>query len=75
LNTPGHLSYVYLGSGLSTTTATPDTIVVYEIPANATAGSNILFGDGHVEYMNAAYVAKIVAKASAGQFPVTMPSQ
>jgi prepilin-type processing-associated H-X9-DG protein len=68
-----HLSYVYLGRGLSTKTVTPNTIVAYELVGPD--GTNVLFGDGHVEFFDAAVAAKIVAKTSNGQFPVTMPAQ
>jgi prepilin-type processing-associated H-X9-DG protein len=70
---PGpHLSYVYLGRGLSANTVTPDTIVAYELIGPD--GTNVLFGDGHVEFFGAAVAAKIMARVSSGRFPVTMPS-
>jgi len=68
----GHVSYVYLGRGLSANMVTPDTIVAYELIAPD--GTNVLFGDGHVEFFNAPVTAKIMAKVSSGKFPVTMPS-
>jgi prepilin-type processing-associated H-X9-DG protein len=74
MNAGGHVSYVYLGNGLSTTIVTPDTIVAYEIPIDATSGSNILFGDGHVEFFGAGPVQKIIRRIRTGRFPVTMPS-
>jgi prepilin-type processing-associated H-X9-DG protein len=47
-----HLSYVYLGAGL-TTDCDPDTVVLYELPENhAGDGMNVLFGDGHVEFVD-----------------------
>ena len=70
----GHLSYVYLGRGLSTASVIPATIVAYEIPLDSNSGGNVLFGDGHVEFEPATYMAKIITKAAIGQFPVTMPS-
>jgi prepilin-type processing-associated H-X9-DG protein len=70
---PGpHLSYVYLGRGLSSNTVTPDTIVAYELPGPD--GTNVLFGDGHVEFFDAGMTAKIMVKVTSGKFPVTMPS-
>lgn len=71
----GHVSYVYLGKGLSMRTVTPDIVVAYELLLNPGTGTNMLFSDGHVEYISPATTAKIIATASAGQFPVTMPSQ
>ena len=70
----GHLSYVYLGRGLITKTATPKTIVACEMLLPSSNGSNVLFGDGHVEFVPASTVLKIIAKAATGIFPVTMPS-
>jgi prepilin-type processing-associated H-X9-DG protein len=67
----GHLSYVYLGRQLAASSATPATIVAYEIPID---GGNVLFGDGHVEFEDAAYMSKVISRAAIGQFPVTMPT-
>jgi prepilin-type processing-associated H-X9-DG protein len=69
-----HLSYVYLGRGLSLTSVTPTTIVAYEIPLDSNSGANLLFGDGHVEFDDAAFISKVIGKAAAGQFPVTIPT-
>jgi prepilin-type processing-associated H-X9-DG protein len=73
LTAGNHLSYVYLGRGLSEKTLTPDTVLAYELIGPN--GTNVLFGDGHVEWVDAALAAEIVAKASNGPFPVTMPAQ
>jgi len=70
----GHLSYVYLGKGLTTKITAPDTIVAYERFSQSSTGTNILFGDFHVDWVAAATAAKIIAKAASGKFPVTMPS-
>jgi prepilin-type processing-associated H-X9-DG protein len=69
----GHCSYLYLGRGLTDKTVAPNTIVAYEIPGIPNVGTNVLYGDGHVEWQNADYATKLIAKASSGQFPVTMP--
>jgi prepilin-type processing-associated H-X9-DG protein len=43
--------YVYLGSGLTNSTATADTVLAYEKETvNGGEGINLLFGDGHVEF-------------------------
>lgn len=42
--------YVYLGAGMNNT-AGPETIVLYEKPEDHKQGMNILFGDGHVEFL------------------------
>jgi prepilin-type processing-associated H-X9-DG protein len=73
LTAGGHLSYVYLGRGLTAKTVTPDTIVAHELLLNPTDGANVLFGDGHVEYVDNAYIKTIIAKTATGPLPVTMP--
>ena len=70
----GHLSYVYLGRGLSANTVSPNTIVAYEMIPSPGGGTNVLFGDGHVEWVGPATAAKIVSRAGTGQFPVTLPT-
>ncbi len=75
LDAGGHLSYVYLGRGLTAHTVTPNMVVAYEMPASANGGGNVLFGDGHVEYFGGDYISNVVAKAATGEFPVTMPSE
>ncbi len=48
---PHHLSYVYLGNGLTSATVNNDTLVAYELPENHQGdGMNLLFGDGHAEW-------------------------
>lgn len=50
----GHLSYVYIGAGL-TTAAPPTTVIAYELPGNhpydSKTGANVLFADGKVEFV------------------------
>jgi prepilin-type processing-associated H-X9-DG protein len=72
LTNGGHLSYVYLGKGLSTETVTPDTIVAYELMSDniRTKLASFLYGDGHVEYQDATYYKNILAAAASGKFPV-----
>lgn len=48
----GHCSYLYVGSDLSAKTVNPDAIVALEDPANhEMRGQNVLFADGHVEWI------------------------
>jgi prepilin-type processing-associated H-X9-DG protein len=74
LTAGGHLSYVYLGRGLTTQTATAGTIVAYEKLSIAGNGANVLYGDGHVEWDDAKFVTQVIDKAASGIFPVTMPT-
>jgi len=55
-NEPGHdhcLSYVYTGRGLTVATASAASIVAYEPLDNHNgSGTNVLFGDNHVEWID-----------------------
>jgi hypothetical protein len=64
-----HLSYVYVASGL-TSSAGPDTVLMYEPLANhANDGINVLFGDGVVHFVPRADAEKLIAELNAGQNP------
>jgi len=64
---PGHkhcMSYVYNGQALTTKTATETTVVAYEPPENHDhQGTNVLFGDGHVEFISKHHWPKMAADA------------
>jgi len=65
LTKPHHLSYVYLGNGLSTATVKKDMVIVYELPENHQGdGMNLLFGDGHAEWVQMARAKQLIAKAT-----------
>lgn len=69
LSTPGHMSYVYLGKGMTTTTKA-DAIVLYEPLTNhGNDGANFLFADGHVEFASAPIAQKMIDAIKAGQNP------
>ena len=65
----GHLSYIYLGKGLTGTQ--PGTMVIaYEPLTNhANTGMNVLFGDGHVEFFHVPAATTLIAELNAGQNP------
>lgn len=76
---PGHLSYIYLGKGLTSQTATADTVLLYEPLTNHSGdGMNVLFGDFHVEWLSASEAATILkqvaAKRNPVRYPLTQPS-
>jgi prepilin-type processing-associated H-X9-DG protein len=67
LSAGGHLSYVYVGSSVKNSDAA-DVVVAYEpLKNHHGAGMNVLFVDGHVEWLTAAQGAAFLAVAqSAG---------
>jgi prepilin-type processing-associated H-X9-DG protein len=66
-NAPGHkhcMSYVYAGKALTTKTVAETTVVAYEPLENHDGdGTNVLFGDGHVEFISKQGWPKIAADA------------
>lgn len=73
-NAPGHkycLSYVYIGRGLTIETATAKTVVVYEPLTNHDDdGAHVLFGDGHVDWIDKQSWPKIAATLSPAANPM-----
>jgi prepilin-type processing-associated H-X9-DG protein len=75
LTAGGHLSYIYVGAGWTTATTPADAVVAYEPLTNhGGAGMNVLFGDGHVNWLNATKAQIILATAAQGKPPVIVPS-
>ena len=74
LRQPGHCSYIYVGKGLTTETATADTVLLYEPPANHGGGMNVLFGDLRVEFLSAADAQTILQQVAARKTPVRVPA-
>ncbi|HEY1629228.1 MAG TPA: DUF1559 domain-containing protein [Tepidisphaeraceae bacterium] len=69
LSTGGHLSYVYVGKGL-TSTASPQAILLYEpISNHREEGSNFLFSDGHVEFLLRGGAENIISQLEQGHNP------
>ncbi|HEX3357256.1 MAG TPA: H-X9-DG-CTERM domain-containing protein [Tepidisphaeraceae bacterium] len=76
LTAGGHLSYIYLGRGWTVAMTPANAIVAYEPLSNHGGdGMNVLFGDGHVEFLSAIAAKPILANAAPGNPPVTLPSQ
>ena len=61
LTAGGHVSYVYVGRGLTTRTVTPSTVIAYEPLANHGDGGNVLYGDGHAEWLGRGPLAAVAA--------------
>ena len=73
LAVPGHLSYVYCGHADWVEGEVPaDAVILYEPPANhANDGANVLFGDGHVDWVPMPRAARLIAAAAATTRPVS----
>ena len=73
LSAGGHLSYVYVGKGMSTASVgqkSDTTVVVYENLTNhSNAGINVLFADGHVEFITGNRARQVIADLQAGKNP------
>jgi prepilin-type processing-associated H-X9-DG protein len=66
--------YVYLGAGLSPATVTPFHVLAYENPSNhANKGMNVLFGDGHAEWLDQPEAGRVLAELQAGHNPPHPP--
>ena len=72
LAVPGHASYIYCGHADWTDANVPaDAVVLYEPVADHGNGSNILFGDGHAEFIQMPRAARLIAAAAATTRPVS----
>jgi prepilin-type processing-associated H-X9-DG protein len=73
LSKGGHLSYVYVGKGMSTAQPPPDlaakTVLAYEPLTNHGNGIYALFADGHVEFVDAGPARQLIADVEAGKNP------
>ena len=55
-----HSDYVYLGKGMTSSSTTPGTVVLYEkTGATSPDGMNVLYGDGHVAFVKVAEASEI----------------
>jgi prepilin-type processing-associated H-X9-DG protein len=71
---PGHHSYIYLGKGLTLSTASPDVILLYEpLSDHANTGMNVLFADGHDDWLSPADAQPLLKQVAAGTWPVRLP--
>jgi hypothetical protein len=74
LTAGGHLSYVYLGRGLSGDVP-DDVVVAYENPTIWPNGTNVLYANGFVAFeRHKSVIRRIIDRAAAGIFPVTRSS-
>lgn len=61
-----HSDYVWLGKGKSANNVTPETVLAHEKLEDNTDGVNLLFGDGHVEFMVMPEAQRMIEKARQG---------
>lgn len=72
---PGHNSYVYVAGNQPDRTSTDTYVLAYEQPANhANKGMNILYGDGHVDWVAQAEAARVISELQAGFNPPRPPA-
>jgi prepilin-type processing-associated H-X9-DG protein len=76
-NAPGHkdcLSYVYVGRGLNTHTVSEAVVVAYEsLDNHGGDGTNVLFGDGRVEWIDKKTWIKMAPTAGVATIKSTSP--
>ncbi|HEX4124610.1 MAG TPA: H-X9-DG-CTERM domain-containing protein [Tepidisphaeraceae bacterium] len=69
----GYESYIYVGATL-TNDSPPDAVALYEpLAANKNAGSNVLFADGHVDFLDQPAVEQIIQMYRANIRPIYWP--
>jgi len=70
LSNGGHLSYLYVGKAFTTRNIDPGSntkVVAYEPMRNhRNDGTNVLYADGHVEFLAAAQAKSLIANLRAG---------
>ena len=64
----GHLSYVYVGKGM-TTAESAQAVLAYEPLTNHGNGIYVLFADGHVEFVDAGPARQLITDVEAGKNP------
>ena len=70
----GHFSYVYVAKEMSAPQAGPSHVLAYEPRDNHDAerpGINVLFGDGHVEYVTEPQASQLIQKLRKRENPPT----
>ena len=69
----GHLSYIYLGKGITGTPPATMVIAYEPLTNHANSGMNVLFGDGHVDFVGLPAATTLIAELNAGQNPPKTP--
>ena len=74
---PRHCSYVYVGAGLTSASATPRHVLAYEPPSNHAGhpagdggdGINVLWGNGTVQWLPAPQARRLMNELNVGHNP------
>jgi prepilin-type processing-associated H-X9-DG protein len=66
------IAYVYVGKGLKVD-ASADTVIAYERPGDHGDGMNVLFADGHVEYLEGKEAQVVLGQVEAEMVPILYP--
>jgi prepilin-type processing-associated H-X9-DG protein len=66
------ISYVYVAKGLNVD-ASADTVLAYERIGDHGDGMNVLFADGHVEYVEGKEAQVVLKQAELGKSPIRYP--
>ena len=66
---PGHCSYIYLGRGLTSAVSAQHVIAYEPLSNHQNLGINVMYGDGHVDWLNKAEAEYLVGQLGAGNNP------
>lgn len=68
-----HCSYIYVGEGL-TASSPSNAVLLYDAPADhQNEGMNVLFVDGHAEWVGKAEAQSILSQQASGDRPIKVP--
>ena len=76
----GHISYAWVGTGLTFSKLTPTTVIAFDLHDHAprdrakNAGINVLLGDGATQFVDAPTAEAIRAQFYAGIRPIVLPT-
>ena len=73
----GHLSYIYVGRGLTTATTRPDTVVFYESIRNHTRdnpGFHVLYAGERLEYLQGEAAVQFLVDRRGAALPTSRPA-
>lgn len=73
LEAGGHCSYAYVRGYASVSNLTAYDVIAFEWPGHHPGGGNVLFGDGHAEFLTDKELAEIVRQFNATTRPIRLP--